>query len=79
MKILFLITLITFSLSYPIFPTILTVSIPYRNKKSEGRVENTFVRFLQASGADLIVVHTWTDLKNKKWDVHQQKYIQIPI
>ena len=64
MKILFLITLITFSLSYPIFPTILTVSIPHGDKLKEGRVENTFVRFLQASGADLIVVHSWTNLKN---------------
>ena len=64
MKILFLITLITFSLSYPIFPTILTVSIPHGDKIKEGRVENTFVRFLQASGADLIVVHSWTNLKN---------------
>ena len=64
MKYIILISIISLIFSYPIFPTILTVSIPYRNKKSEGRVENTFVRFLQASGADLIVVHTWTDLKN---------------
>ena len=64
MKYILLISIISLIFSYPIFPTILTVSIPYRNKKSEGRVENTFVRFLQASGADLIVVHTWTDLKN---------------
>ena len=63
MKYILLISIISLIFSYPIFPTILTVSIPYRNKKSEGRVENTFVRFLQASGADLIVVHTWTDLK----------------
>ena len=64
MKYILFISIISLIFSYPIFPTILTVSIPYRNKKSEGRVENTFVRFLQASGADLIVVHTWTDLKN---------------
>ena len=64
MKYIILISIFSLIFSYPIFPTILTVSIPYKNKKSEGRVENTFVRFLQASGADLIVVHTWTDLKN---------------
>jgi hypothetical protein len=64
MKYILLISIISLIFSYPIFPTILTVSIPYKNKKTEGRVENTFVRFLQASGADLIVVHTWTDLKN---------------
>jgi hypothetical protein len=64
MKYIFIISTLSLIFSYPIFPTILTVSIPYKNKKTEGRVENTFVRFLQASGADLIVVHTWTDLKN---------------
>lgn len=64
MKYIILISIFSLIFSYPIFPTILTVSIPYRNKKTEGRVENNFVRFLQASGADLIVVHTWTDLKN---------------
>ncbi len=64
MKYIILISILSLIISYPIFPTILTVSIPYKNKKTEGRVENTFVRFLQASGADLIVVHTWTDLKN---------------
>ena len=64
MKYIIIISTLSLIFSYPIFPTILTVSIPYKNKKTEGRVENTFVRFLQASGADLIVVHTWTDLKN---------------
>ena len=53
--------------SYPIFPTILTVSIPilepnYNQKDvfSETRVENNYVRWLQASGADLVVVHPWS-------------------
>lgn len=54
-------------LNYPIFPTILTVSIPIIEKNSnlknvflESRVENNYVRWLQASGADLVVVHPWT-------------------
>lgn len=53
--------------NYPIFPTILTVSIPIIDKNSnlkngfiESRVENNFVRWLQASGADLVVVHPWS-------------------
>ena len=53
--------------NYPIFPTILTVSIPIMEKDSnlknvfiESRVENNYVRWLQASGADLVVVHPWT-------------------
>ena len=52
---------------YPIFPTILTVSIPIMEKNSnlknvfiESRIENNYVRWLQASGADLVVVHPWT-------------------
>ena len=54
------------TLAYPIFPTILTVSIPTKEKNSnlknaESRVENNFVRWLQSSGADLIVVHPWTN------------------
>lgn len=27
---------------------------------SQERVENTFLRWLQAGGVDLITVHTWT-------------------
>ena len=56
------------NLTYPIFPTILTVSIPIMEKNSnlknvfiESRVENNYVRWLQSSGADLIVVHPWTN------------------
>ena len=71
-KNLFLLILIfskiTIILNYPIFPTILTVSIPIMEKNSnlknvfiESRVENNYVRWLQSSGADLIVVHPWTD------------------
>lgn len=52
--------------SYPLFPTILTVSLPLNNDDqkdySESRVENSFFRWLQASGADLIVVHPWTSI-----------------
>ena len=54
-------------MNYPIFPTILTVSIPIIEKNSnlknefiESRVENNFVRWLQCSGADLVVVHPWS-------------------
>ena len=53
--------------NYPIFPTILTVSIPIMEKNSnlknvfyESRVENNYVRWLQASGADIVAVHCWT-------------------
>ena len=53
--------------NYPIFPTILTVSIPILEKNSnlknafyESRVENNYVRWLQASGADIVAVHCWT-------------------
>lgn len=47
--------------SYPVFPTILTLSIPIsENENSKARVENNYVRWLQSSGADLISVHPWT-------------------
>ena len=71
-KTFYILLIITISLisqfhSYPIFPTILTVSIPileqnYNAKEtfSETRVENNFLRWLQASGADLVVVHPWS-------------------
>ena len=60
--LVFLITKFEIVISYPIFPTILTVSIPFNkeNEYSEARVENNYLRLLQASGADLVVVHTWT-------------------
>lgn len=52
---------------YPIFPTILTVSIPIYEKDqkmndvySQSRVENNYFRWLQASGADIVVVHPWS-------------------
>ena len=53
---------ITFISNYPIFPTILTLSIPISddNSASQSRVENSFVRWLQASGADLISIHPWS-------------------
>ena len=47
-------------LNYPIFPTILTISIPISEDDSKSRVENNYVRWLQASGADIISVHPWT-------------------
>ena len=67
-SIFFLILLeINIILNYPIFPTILTVSIPIMEQNSnsnnafiESRVENNYVRWLQASGADLVVVHPWS-------------------
>ena len=47
--------------NYPILPTILTLSIPISDEdNSRTRVENNYVRWLQASGADLISVHPWT-------------------
>jgi gamma-glutamyl-gamma-aminobutyrate hydrolase PuuD len=61
MKYLLSFYLIVVSFSYPFFPTYLTVSIPISEKEhSISRVENNFVRWLQASGGDLIVVHPWT-------------------
>ena len=64
----FIISKLNIALTYPIFPTILTVSIPIMEKNSnlknafiESRVENNYLRWLQASGADLIVVHPWTN------------------
>ena len=62
---LFLISF-NFIISYPFFPTILTLSLPSKDKKSF-RVENTFARWIQAAGGDLIIVHHWTkkeDLEN---------------
>lgn len=50
--------------SYPIFPTILTLSIPIsENENFKSRVENNYVRWLQASGADLISIHSWTSIQ----------------
>ena len=57
---IFFIFEINIILSYPIFPTILTVSIPISEKSEQSRVENSYLRWLQASGADLIAVHSWT-------------------
>ena len=54
---------IVFISNFPIFPTILTLSIPISdNENSKSRVENNYVRWLQASGADLISIHPWTNL-----------------
>ena len=60
--ILLISTKIVFISNYPIFPTILTVSIPIsdNNSNSHSRVENNYLRWLQASGADLISVHPWS-------------------
>ena len=55
---LFLISF-NFIISYPFFPTILTVSLPSKDEKLF-RVENTFARWIQAAGGDLIIVHHWT-------------------
>lgn len=55
--------------TYPIFPTILAVSLPLINKEkssffdySQSRLENSFFRWLQASGADVVLVHPWTSV-----------------
>ena len=66
--ILFIFFEITFVSNYPIFPTILTLSIPISedDTNSKSRVENNYVRWLQSSGADLISVHPWT--KNEEID-----------
>ena len=66
--ILFISFEINVVLNYPIFPTILTLSIPISegDTNSKSRVENNYVRWLQSSGADLISVHPWT--KNEDID-----------
>ena len=35
-----------------------------KNAFIESRVENNYLRWLQASGADLIVVHPWTNYED---------------
>lgn len=62
--------LIDKSIQSPFFPTFLILSIPIMEKMGEGvyksnseRVDNNFVRWLQASGADVIVVSTFTPKK----------------
>ena len=47
----------------PVFSTVMTLSMPIIEQggvSSQERVENTFLRWLQAGGVDLITVHTWT-------------------
>lgn len=47
----------------PLYSTIMTLSMPIIEQggaSSTERVENTFLRWLQAGGVDLISVHTWT-------------------
>ena len=67
---LFLISF-NFIISYPFFPTILTLSLPSNDKKLF-RVENTFARWVQAAGGDLIIVHPWTQ-KEKIEDLIKNK------
>ena len=58
---IFVFSQINIIISYPIFPTILTLSIPISdNDNQQSRVENNYVRWLQSSGADLISIHPWT-------------------
>ena len=60
----FLLSEIIYISNYPIFPTILTLSIPIsENEKPSSRVENNYVRWLQSSGADLISIHPWTSIQ----------------
>ena len=69
MKLLLPFFLIIATFSYSFFPTYLTVSTPISESENSGsRVENNFIRWIQASGGDLIVVHPWTsekDIDNK--------------
>lgn len=65
--ILLLLNIFTPSYHYPIFPTVLTLSIPFKYTSEENRmttngakVSNNYVRFLQASGSDIIAIHPWT-------------------
>ena len=47
----------------PLYSTIMTLSMPIIEQggsSSQERVENTFLRWLQTGGVDLISVHTWT-------------------
>ena len=65
MKLLLLFYLIITTFSYSFFPTYLTVSTPISESENSGsRVENNFIRWIQASGGDLIVVHSWTSEKD---------------
>jgi hypothetical protein len=61
MKLLLPFYLLFVTFSYSFFPTYLTVSTPISDSDNSGsRVENNFIRWIQASGGDLIVVHPWT-------------------
>ena len=65
MKLVLPFFLIIATFSYSFFPTYLTVSTPISESENSGsRVENNFIRWIQASGGDLIVVHSWTSEKD---------------
>ncbi len=70
-RLILFLTCVNFIISYPFFPTILTLSLPSNDPK-KFRVENTFPRWIQAAGGDLIIIHTWTN-KNKLDDLIQNK------
>ena len=65
---LYLLVLFFFSIKcIPTFPTFAILSIPIIERVSEDkfkstkeRIDNTFVRWLQASGADVIPINTFT-------------------
>lgn len=68
--VIFLLLFVDKSNGSPSFPTFLILSIPIMEKMGEGvyksnseRVDNNFIRWLQASGADVIVVSTFTPKK----------------
>lgn len=71
--LLLFLSIFTPSYHYPIFPTVLTLSTPFKYTSEENRitingakVSNNYVRFLQASGSDIIAIHPWTP--NEKID-----------
>ena len=63
----FILSFIIITSSAPSFPTFAILSVPIMKRVRDGkykttkeRIENTFIRWLQASGADVIAIHTYT-------------------
>ena len=67
----FILSFIIITSSAPSFPTFAILSVPIMKRVRDGkykttkeRIENTFIRLLQASGADVIAIHTYTPKKD---------------
>lgn len=67
---LFILSFIIITSSAPSFQTFAILSVPIMERVGDGkykatkeRIEDTFIRWLQASGADVIAVHTYTPKK----------------